>query len=187
MTYDELAGAGQSIHYRWIQVDEVQDLNPLQLAIVDQITAHESLSEKLPSTLPLSVGATVMYLGDEQQAIFSFMGAKLSTINTLKDRCRGHIHFLSINHRSPQYLLNVFNEYARNELGISPALLPKAATHASAHRQKKAEAADLRILRSNTIETEYYDVAHLAQNLCHSNPGETTAIIVNSKIGRAHV
>jgi hypothetical protein len=46
--------------YKWIQVDEVQDLNALQLAIVDELTDSDP---------------TVMYLGDEQQAIFSFMGA----------------------------------------------------------------------------------------------------------------
>ena len=127
--------------YRWIQVDEVQDLNPLQLAIIDMIT--EKPSSHTTATPAYWKGAddaalrrkaeseersfTVMYLGDEQQAIFSFMGARLGTLNSLRQRCQGHLHHLSTNHRSPSYLLEVYNEYARNVLGIDKALLPKAA------------------------------------------------------------
>ncbi|MCR5130812.1 MAG: UvrD-helicase domain-containing protein [Prevotella sp.] len=150
--------------YKWIQVDEVQDLNPLQLAIVDLITEE---------------GATVMYLGDEQQAIFSFMGARLSTLDNLRKRCRRCVHHLSTNHRSPDYLLEVFNEYAKSVLGIDAELLPKPATHSDSE-ERRSEASNLRILRSNTIETEYYDVAHVAQMLTEDNKDETTAIIVNS-------
>ena len=131
MTYDSLSTVGegsqetQNAHkkYRWIQVDEVQDLNPLQLAIIDLITAVPAQNAQQPSPT-----FTVIYLGDEQQAIFSFMGARLSTLNALRQRCEGHLHHLSTNHRSPQYLLEVYNEYARNILGIDTALLPKAAS-----------------------------------------------------------
>ena len=181
MTYDSLSippapDANTYKKYRWIQVDEVQDLNPLQLAIIDQITEE---------------GATVMYLGDEQQAIFSFMGARLSTLNSLRERCEGHLHHLSTNHRSPQYLLEVYNEYARHVLGIDTALLPKAASPQSKHmtslpfREGLGVGSDrgappLRILRSNTLDTEFYDVAHIAHIFAEAYPDETTAIIVNS-------
>ena len=171
--------------YRWIQVDEVQDLNPLQLAIIDLITDTSS-NLAPPSSKPLThlgeVGRgfpTVMYLGDEQQAIFSFMGARLSTLNLLRERCGSQIHHLSTNHRSPQYLLNVFNEYARMVLDIDSALLPKpSAEHAS--NDETAGEQRLRILRSNTLETEYYDASHMAQVLAEAYPKETTAIIVNA-------
>lgn len=175
MTYDcfrssevhEFSGSGDSQvlpRYRWIQVDEVQDLNPLQLAIIDMITADE---------------ATVMYLGDEQQAIFSFMGARLSTLESLRQRCKGHLHHLSTNHRSPDYLLEVFNEYARHVLGIDKILLPKASI-AQATSLGVNRGGTLRILRSNTLDTEYYDVAHVASLLTENSDSETTAIIVNS-------
>lgn len=98
--------------YRWVQVDEVQDLNALQTAIIDEVT-------------DTSGDFTVMYLGDEQQAIFSFLGAKLGQLELLKDRCRGHIMTLGRNYRSPKYLLDIFNTYAREELGVSPELLPQ--------------------------------------------------------------
>ena len=95
--------------YRWIQVDEVQDLSALQFAIIDLFAADD---------------ATIVYLGDEQQAIFSFVGAKVEALEQLKRRCGVNLHRLGTNHRSPRYLLDVFNRYASSELGIDPDLLP---------------------------------------------------------------
>lgn len=147
--------------YRWIQVDEVQDLNPLQLAIIDAITDRDRKF-------------TVMYLGDEQQAIFSFMGAKVSTLDSLREKCAKNLHHLYVNHRSPKYLLEVFNEYAITVLNIPRTLLPKA------NNVTDATGKELRILRSSLVETEFYDVARVAQNFFMDFPNETTAIIVNS-------
>ncbi len=163
MAYDVLTddewGGGYK-RYPWIQVDEVQDLNPLQLAIIDAVTAKKD--------------ATVMFLGDEQQAIFSFMGAKLSTLDLLRKRCGDNVHHLSVNHRSPKYLLDVFNEYAVKVLGIDPGLLPQA------DNQDMGTGDELRILHSDVVDTEYRDVARFAGSLYQSHPDETTAIVVNA-------
>lgn len=95
--------------YRWIQVDEVQDLSFLQLAIIDLFATDD---------------ATIVFLGDEQQAIFSFVGAKLEALEELKRRCAPNLHHLGKNHRSPRYLLDIYNTYATRQLGIDPTLLP---------------------------------------------------------------
>lgn len=169
LTYDSLSGdeAGQFHRYSWIQVDEVQDLNPLQLAIMDALsTASLSGSQ--------ADAATTMYLGDEQQAIFSFMGAKMDTLELLKARCRGNIHHLNVNHRSPRYLLDVFNTYAEQVLRIDKELLPQ--TDAS----DRPEGHPLRMLYSETIEAEYGDVADFAGQLFRQHLDETTAVIVSS-------
>lgn len=162
LTYEYLTGHAPDGHpcYRWIQIDEVQDLNPLQIKIVDLVTSGQA--------------PTVMYLGDGQQAIFSFMGARLDTLDALKDRCKGHIHHLGENHRSPKYLLDVFNEYATKNLHIDPVLLPAAVdgTPAGGH--------ELLVRHSATLETEYGDVARAAKWLNGQDGGETTAVIVNS-------
>lgn len=121
--------------FKWIQVDEVQDLNALQTAIIDML-------------LDKSGEYTVMYLGDEQQAIFSFLGAKLGQLELLKDRCQGHIMTLGNNYRSPKYLLDIFNAYAEHELGVSPALLPQS-THDIEH-----EKFDLILTDNNTTWDE---------------------------------
>ena len=53
--------------YNWIQVDEVQDLTGIQLAIVELLKGDN---------------ASVLYLGDEQQAIFGFAGAGAARSNS---------------------------------------------------------------------------------------------------------
>lgn len=161
-TYDALAAdtEGRFKRYRWVQVDEVQDLNALQMAIIDLLTAQDF--------------DTVMFLGDEQQAIFSFMGAKMETLESLKRRCMGHVHHLSVNHRSPKYLLDAFNAYATQVLGIDPSLLPQTQSDV------ESKGRELGILKSETIHTEVDDVVQLAQRLYDSSQTETTAIIVNA-------
>ena len=164
MVYDALADTGPDAaafkRYPWIQVDEVQDLNPLQIALVE-----------LLATDPAD---TVMLLGDEQQAIFSFMGAKLSTLEQLKERCRGRVHHLDVNHRSRQYLLNVFNTYAEEVLHIDPDLLPKA------DNDQQAAAGDLTMLQSETMASELADVARRVKQLLEASPTDTTAVVVSS-------
>lgn len=147
-------------YYHWIQVDEVQDLNEMQLAIIDLLTTEKDY--------------TVMYLGDEQQAIFSFMGAKMETLMELRMRCKGHIHHLTKNHRSPSYLLDVFNDYASKTLNIKTDLLP------TTDRKVKATTDDLRIIASRTIDDEIEDVATLAAELLDKHPDDRTAVIVSS-------
>lgn len=98
--------------FTWLQIDEVQDLNPLQLAICDLLLADDK-------------DTCALYLGDEQQAIFSFMGASQEQLNEIKNRCQGNIHRLYNNYRSPSYLLNIYNTYANYQLDMDPALLPR--------------------------------------------------------------
>ncbi len=84
--------------FDWIQIDEVQDLSPLQWAIIDLLTSDR---------------AHAVYFGDMEQAIFSFMGASVSQLNNVAMKCE--IHNLQKNFRSPSYLLDVFIRYALNQ------------------------------------------------------------------------
>ena len=159
-TYDIYRSDPTCKRYLWIQVDEVQDLNGMQLAIIDLLTAEDN---------PM-----VMYLGDEQQAIFSFMGAKVETLTLLKMRCKGNIHHLQRNHRSPKYLLDVFNDYAEKQLKIDRELLPLS------DNDTKATSGDLRIIHSSTIEAEHKDITTEALSLYEQNKEERTAVIVSA-------
>lgn len=159
-TYDIYRSDPTCKRYPWIQVDEVQDLNGMQLAIIDLLTAEDN---------PM-----VMYLGDEQQAIFSFMGAKVETLTLLKMRCKGNVHHLQRNHRSPKYLLDVFNDYAEKQLKIDRELLPLS------DNDTKATSGDLRIIHSSTIETEHKDITTEALSLYEQNKEERTAVIVSA-------
>lgn len=144
--------------YRWIQVDEVQDLNALQTAIIDEL-------------LDTSQEFTAMYLGDEQQAIFSFLGAKLGQLDKLKQRCQGHVMNLGTNYRSPKYLLDIFNTYAEKELHVDPSLLPK-----SIH-ETKCDRFDLILTGNKTFEAERKRVSAMVEHYLKFD-GERVAILV---------
>lgn len=113
-TYDRLlqGEVAEQAKYEWMQVDEVQDLNPLQLSIARMLLAPRHMA---------------VYFGDEQQAIFSFMGAKLETLEELRKLCGGESMRLRCNYRSPPHLLQLCNEYAEKVLGVDAHLLPTAA------------------------------------------------------------
>ena len=96
--------------FKWIQVDEVQDLNPLQLAIIDKLTASDF--------------SAVVYLGDQRQAIYSFLGASKKDVNGIREKCGDNVFLLSNNYRSPVYLLDMLNDYAIEQLKVGSELLP---------------------------------------------------------------
>jgi len=148
------------VDFKWIQVDEVQDLNPMQFAIIDKITSDNA--------------KTVMYLGDEQQAIFSFMGAKLSSLDILKQKVGGNVLRLEKNYRSPKYLLDIFNSYAINELNISKELLPEPDNFT------ECEKGDLRIIESKNDWEESGKVCGLVKSTLAKHPDERVAVVVRT-------
>lgn len=156
LTYEFARKNPDEIHkYTWIQVDEVQDLNPLQLAIVDAFTNKDHVT---------------VYLGDEQQAIFSFTGAKLNTLNRLKERCNGNLHHLDKCYRSPKYLLDVFNDYANLKLGTDPDFLPKPNNLDTPGNN------DLLLYRAKDSDTAYDKAVDIALKY----PDGRTAILVTT-------
>lgn len=100
--------------YDWLQVDEVQDMTPLQLGIVHLLLNHGNSTP------------TAIYLGDEQQAIFTFAGAGGPALEMLKEHCREHVYSLKQNYRSPRHLVELCNELARTWLDIRADFLPEA-------------------------------------------------------------
>ena len=165
MTYDALVADTERKLYKrypWIQVDEVQDINPLQMAIIKMLTARPF--------------RTVMFLGDEQQAIFSFMGAKLDTLSAIKSKPACQLHHLSVNHRSPRYLLDIFNTYAAEVLRIDSALLPDAGKSSD----EVLMGNELKILCSEDYAQEVRDCVQFADNLNRTFPQSTTAFVVNA-------
>ena len=159
LAYRHLQSQAGRQRYGWIEVDEVQDLNALQFALIDLLATDD---------------ATVVYLGDEQQAIFSFIGAKLETLERLKQRCAGHIHHLHTNYRSPHYLLALQNDYATRNLGIGKELLPSTSNHAG-HR-----AEDLCLLNVGDAQLESYYAARFAKRYGDLNPDGRVAILVST-------
>ncbi len=145
--------------YSWIEIDEVQDLNALQFALVDLFATND---------------ATIVYLGDEQQAIFSFIGAKLETLEALKRRCQNNIHHLHTNYRSPKYLLDLQNDFATKNLGIRRETLP------STDLDPAHEPSDLCLLDVVDAQLEAYYTARFAKRYGEMGDEGRVAILVST-------
>ncbi len=147
----------QKAAYDWIQVDEVQDMTPLQLGIVELLSAP---------------GSTKLYFGDEQQAIFRFAGAGGPAMDWLKEKAGNNIYRLQRNYRSPSYLVDVCNEVAQNWLNIPQEFLPKATD--------VSDAAD-RLTAYEGQENELQALsAYYAERWTREFPEENTAVLVRT-------
>lgn len=153
--------------YSWIQIDEVQDLTPLQTTIVGMLASGED--------------ATVLYLGDEQQAIFDFLGAGATVLNEIKRLCANRVLHLNRNYRSSAELLELCNILAIEQLGIYPLFLPDVGANPGAGD-------DSITLWEATSSNQYTAAASLAYKLYKEHPDETVAILVrtNFELDRIH-
>ncbi len=157
LLYRELKGRkDQEPLFDWMQVDEVQDLNPLQWELLEMLAPHGRSHR--------------VFFGDMEQAIFSFMGAKLESLDAVKERAK--VHHLYENFRSPEHLLNFFTEYARTWLAPAWEEEPRA------HRKEEAGKGAL-----NFREVEGEESAErqwLLRNFFRGEPKEPTAILVRT-------
>jgi len=73
--------------YDWLFVDEAQDLNPIQHALVERAIAP---------------GGRIVAIGDSHQSIYAFRGADLESMQRFRDRLAATSLSLSISYRCPQ-------------------------------------------------------------------------------------
>ena len=78
--------------YQFIMLDEFQDTNPSQLAIIQAITDYDK---------PM-----IMAVGDDDQAIFEFQGALSSNFDSYQKHYNAHVIALTENYRSTQEILD---------------------------------------------------------------------------------
>jgi DNA helicase-2/ATP-dependent DNA helicase PcrA len=161
LAYHHLCTVTDHKRYCWIQIDEVQDLNPLQMSIIELL--YDDSREC----------SCMLYLGDEQQAIFSFIGAKVSTLSVLQQQCGGQVHRLLQNYRSPKHLLDLYNDFAEYQLGVARSQLPQASFALSEDTTNY-----LCLCYSESNEDEVANVAKRVVPAMLKNEHETTAIIV---------
>jgi DNA helicase-2/ATP-dependent DNA helicase PcrA len=95
--------------FQYILIDEYQDTNPAQYAIIKLLGAqHEN----------------VCVVGDDAQSIYSFRGATIQNILQFqKDYDDVKIVKLEQNYRSTQSILNIANEVIKNNKGQIPKVL----------------------------------------------------------------
>ena len=95
--------------FQYILIDEYQDTNPAQYAIIKLLGAqHEN----------------VCVVGDDAQSIYSFRGATIQNILQFqKDYEDVKVVKLEQNYRSTQSILNIANEVIKNNKGQIPKIL----------------------------------------------------------------
>ncbi len=85
--------------YQFIMLDEFQDTNPSQFAIVKRLTDYEK---------PL-----IMAVGDDDQAIYEFQGALSSNLTDFQEHYGAKVVTLTENYRSTQEILDFAREVIR--------------------------------------------------------------------------
>lgn len=88
--------------YQYIMLDEFQDTNPVQLAIIKELTDYEN---------PI-----IMAVGDDDQAIYEFQGATPTNLSDFQEYYNAEVVTLTENYRSTQEVL----DFARQIIDQAP-------------------------------------------------------------------
>ena len=101
---DALSSGEWEHPFSLVFVDEVQDLSSFQLDLISMLVSPDG---------------HICYFGDPQQAIYSFMGARVQKLVSLWKSCgEKNRSFRRINYRSPAHILSLLNKYAHNRIRI---------------------------------------------------------------------
>lgn len=155
--------------YQYILVDEFQDTNDAQMALINELTDFDD-------------EPNLMVVGDDDQAIYRFQGADISNIQTFTKRFNKLKQFdLNINYRSSQDILNI-GEYVAS--GIEQRLVDKnGSTKKIIASKKNPTGGYIKRIIADELEQEYYFVAKEIKNLINSGAEQPNQIAV---IARQH-
>lgn len=102
LTEDEGFRLTLAERYQYIMLDEFQDTNPSQFAIIKQLTDYEK---------PM-----IMAVGDDDQAIYEFQGALATNLTDFQEHYEANVIPLVENYRSTQEIL----DFARKIINQAP-------------------------------------------------------------------
>jgi len=106
----DLPGTGESLarRFRHILVDEYQDTNPIQASILRKLWARMANQPRAPSNS--NGDCSIMVVGDDAQAIYSFRGATVENILRFPEEYRATtLVTLDQNYRSTPPILDAAN------------------------------------------------------------------------------
>jgi ATP-dependent DNA helicase RecQ len=88
--------------YRWILVDEYQDIGPEEYALIAAVAGRslEDTDQRL----------SLFAVGDDDQNIYAFTGASVSYIRRFEEDYRAKPKFLTENYRSTRYIIDAANQ-----------------------------------------------------------------------------
>lgn len=160
LTEDEGFKATLSERYQFIMLDEFQDTNPSQFAIVKKLTDYER---------PL-----IMAVGDDDQAIYEFQGALASNLTDFQAYYEAEVIPLVENYRSTQEILDFSREIIRQ------------APDRFADKELIAHKEDPKVSQIHRIEfasadAEYGYIAHEISELIKSGVSQNEIAIISYK------
>ncbi len=145
--------------YQFIMLDEFQDTNPSQLAIVKALTNYEK---------PM-----IMAVGDDDQAIYEFQGAMSSIMTDFRDYYHAEVITLTENYRSTQEIL----DFSREIIKQNPGRFDKELT---AHRPAPVES-QVKRYEFNSADAEYGFVADKIAELIDSGVKQNEIAVISYK------
>lgn len=110
-------------HYPVALIDESQDINTEQAAMIEHIYLPKKLRHLHEQEQSLRNGFLLL-VGDPKQAIYGFRGGDVATYNAMKRRFQNQPLTLNINRRSHSALIAALNAWfgSENAENINPAL-----------------------------------------------------------------
>lgn len=145
--------------YQYVLLDEFQDTNPSQLAIVKAITDYEK--------------PVIMAVGDDDQAIYEFQGALASNVSDYRDYYNAKVVKLVENYRSTQEIL----DFSRQVILQAPDRFEDKALHSNRPAGKTA----IYRYEFNSSDAEYGFVADKIAELVASGVEQKQIAVISAK------
>jgi DNA helicase-2/ATP-dependent DNA helicase PcrA len=155
-TYLDLNNSEVEILFDWVQVDEVQDLNSLQLEIIKLISSNKS---------------NIVYFGDQEQAIYSFLGSNLKKLNEISKSCQ--VYNLYKNFRSPSYILDMLIDFSKTNFSTKRISNP---TSSKKINKKDDDMMLISTIGDSTNEAKYI-ISQLIPDFLNSEKGQTAILV----------
>lgn len=149
-----------SERYQYIMLDEFQDTNPMQFAIIKELTDYEK---------PI-----VMAVGDDDQAIYEFQGALSTNLTDFQRHYQAHVIPLIENYRSTQEIL----DFSRHIINQAPDRFADKELIAHKKSPKKSQIYRHEFLSS---DMEYGFIADKIAELVHAGVPQTEIAIISYK------
>lgn len=146
--------------YQFIMLDEFQDTNPSQFAIVKLITDYEK---------PI-----IMAVGDDDQAIYEFQGALSTNLSDFQSYYSAHVIPLVENYRSTQEIL----DFSREIINQAPDRFADKALIAHKPAPDKSQIERVEFLSS---DQEYSYIAERIASLIKSGVKQSEIAIISYK------
>ena len=147
--------------YQFIMLDEFQDTNPSQFAIVKELTDYEK---------PM-----IMAVGDDDQAIYEFQGALATNLTDFRDYYNARVITLVDNYRSTGEIL----DFSRKIINQAPDRFMDKELRSHKEAPKKSEIYRMEFLSS---DAEYGFVAEKISELIRAGVPQKEIAVISYKL-----